>query len=127
MWSAEDPTPTKPAMDEMRSNLADILEYRLTLKDRISSLLRQFDSQASVSDIEQMIFEEEDSRRPSEYLVDMLALVNAPESEIDLVIPVIQDAWNYLPHRSRGGRCPAELFNELARTDTGRPRRRRSK
>jgi hypothetical protein len=28
------------------------------------------------------------------------------------VTSVIQDAWNYLPHRSLHGRCPADVMND---------------
>jgi hypothetical protein len=28
---------------------------------------------------------------------------------------VIQDAWNYFPHRFLNGRCPAEVMAELSR------------
>jgi len=42
MSSVEVHTPTEPAMDELRSNLADILEFRMQLTYRISALLAQF-------------------------------------------------------------------------------------
>jgi hypothetical protein len=28
----------------------------------------------------------------------------------DAMLQVIQDAWNYFPHRALGGRCPAEIM-----------------
>jgi hypothetical protein len=34
------------------------------------------------------------------------------DAAADHVISVIQDAWNYLPHRSLGGRSPADLMDQ---------------
>lgn len=97
-------------MDELRSNLADILEFRLQLTYRISALLAQFGGAVTVSDIERLIFEEDPSRHPSEYFADILTLFEANDGDLDALLPVIQDAWNYLPHQSLGGRCPAEVM-----------------
>jgi hypothetical protein len=77
---------------------------------RISALLAQFGSPITVPDIKRMIFEEDSSRLPSEYFVEILNLFNAGDDDLDDLLPVIQDAWNYLPHQSLGGRCPAELI-----------------
>jgi IS30 family transposase len=33
----------------------------------------------------------------------------------DEEIQVIQDAWNYFPHRALGGKCPAEIMAEQLR------------
>ena len=59
-------------MDELRSNLADILEFRMQLTYRISALLAQLGSPVTVPDIERLIFEEDPSRHPSEYFADLL-------------------------------------------------------
>jgi hypothetical protein len=39
-------------------------------------------------------------------------MFTSPDRSVDLslVFPVIRDAWNYFPHRSLEGRCPAELL-----------------
>ena len=97
-------------MDELRTNLADILEFRMQLTYRISALLAKFGSPVTVPDIERMIYEEDSSRRPSEYFVEIVNLFNAGDDELGALVAVIQDAWNYLPHRSLGGRCPAEVL-----------------
>ena len=97
-------------MDELRSNLADILEFRLRLTYRISALLAQFNNPLTAPDIERLIYEEDLSRHASEYVADLLTLFNADDSNLDDIYPVLQDAWNYLPHRSLNGRCPAEVM-----------------
>jgi hypothetical protein len=100
-------------MDELRSNPADILEFRMHLTYRIAAVLALFGSPLTVPDVERLIFEEDPSRHPSDYFADLLTLLKADESNLDAIYPVIQDAWNYLPHRSLGGRCPAEVMAGL--------------
>jgi len=84
------------------------------LTHQISALLGQFGSEATASDIKRLILEEDPLGHPSKYFSDMIALFNADASELDLLLPVIQDVWNYLPHRSLGGRCPAEVMTDIA-------------
>jgi hypothetical protein len=45
----------------------------------------------------------------------MLALFRSAGhlADEDAVAAVIQDAWNYFPHRSLKGRCPAEVMADL--------------
>jgi hypothetical protein len=74
-----------------------------------------FHSEATVSDIKRLIFEHDGRANPSECFADMTELFRADEDDLDSLPPVIQDAWNYFPHRSLGGRCPAEVMVELPR------------
>jgi hypothetical protein len=34
----------------------------------------------------------------------------------DEILQAVEEAWNYFPHRSLNGKCPAELFAEHLRT-----------
>ena len=109
-------------MDEILSNLGSIVEYRELLSARISFLLERFGSAATVEDIKTMILEHDEARHPSEYFADLLMLFNAGEDDLDHLLPVVQEAWNYFPHRSLGGHCPAMAIANLAL-----PRARRRK
>ena len=91
-----------------------IVEYRAILSARILYLLVSFESEATVEEIKQLIFEHDGQTPPSEWLVDLVDLFRAEEADVDSLLPVIQDAWNYFPHRSLGGRCPAEVMVDLA-------------
>jgi hypothetical protein len=45
----------------------------------------------------------------------MLAALDCDVDDIDeRELRIIQDAWNYFPHRFLNGRCPAEVFDTLA-------------
>jgi hypothetical protein len=109
-------------MDELLSNIDRIVEYRTRLSARILYLLVSFDSEATVDDIKQLILEHDGTTHPSECFADMIPLFRASKDDLDSLLPVIQDAWNYFPHRSLGGRCPAEVMVDLAQPRHARRR-----
>jgi hypothetical protein len=102
-------------MDELLSNIDRLVEYRESLSARISHLLVSFDSEATIEDVKDLILYHDGTAHPSECFADMSMLFNAGEDDLDSLLPVIQDAWNYFPHRSLGGRCPAEVMVDLTR------------
>ena len=110
-------------MDDLLSNIDRIVEYRTILSARILYLLVDFDSEATVEDIKQLILEHDGKTHPSECFVGMIELFRAEEADVDTLLPVIQDAWNYFPHRSLGGRCPAEVMVDLAQPRHARRRK----
>jgi hypothetical protein len=83
------------------------------IEAHLASLLQQAGSTATIDDIKNMIFDA-GLTGFREYVADMLGLFESPGSivDIDAAIPVIQDAWNYFPHRSLRGQCPADLLEE---------------
>ena len=101
-------------MNELLYNIERIVEYRTLISARILYLLISFDSEATVEDMKQLIFEHDGRTHPSEFFVGLIELFRADEADVDSLLPVIQDAWNYFPHRSLGGRCPAEVMVDLA-------------
>lgn len=92
-----------------------ILEYRAVLSARISILLERRGSKATAHDIKRLIFERDDARHPGEYFADLVTIFSASGHDLDALLPVIQDAWNYFPHRALQGRCPAEVMNDLVK------------
>jgi hypothetical protein len=44
----------------------------------------------------------------------MLTAFNCDVDDVDQsLLQLLQDVWNFFPHRFLDGRCPAELFDEL--------------
>jgi hypothetical protein len=109
-------------MDDVLSNIGSIVQYRELLSVRISFLLERFGSAATVEDVKKMILEHDEARHPSECFADLFVLFDAGEDDLNHLLPVIQAAWNYFPHRSLGGSCPA-----IAMADLVQPRARRRK
>jgi hypothetical protein len=110
-------------MDELLSNIDRIVEYRTILSARILYLLVSFESKATVEDIKQLILEHDGQTPPSECLVDLIDLFRAEEADVDSLLPVIEDAWNYFPHPSLGGRSPTEVMVDLAQPRHARRRK----
>ena len=110
-------------MIELLPDFDRILEYRAVLTAHISALLERSGSSATAEDIKGLIFERDDARHPGEYFADLATLFNASQDDLDALLPVIQDAWNYFPHRALQGRCPAEVMNDLVRPRAKRRRK----
>lgn len=100
-----------------------ISAYRVALSTHISLLLDVYGSGATVEDVKKLILEHHGAIHSSECLGDLLMMFNPCEEDFRLFLPIIQDAWNYFPHGSLGGRCPAELLPVLARSSKTRNRK----
>jgi hypothetical protein len=51
--------------------------------------------------------------RPAAGFAAIALTRDAGEDELESLTPVIQDAWNYCPHRALPDRCPAEIMAAL--------------
>jgi len=81
------------------------------VETRLASLLEQARSTVTVDAIKYAIFNLGHTRF-REYRDGMLELLDSSDSavDIDVAVPVIQDAWNFFPHQSLNGQSPAEVF-----------------
>ena len=82
-------------------------------EERLAHVLQDEGSAKTVDDIKKLIFEEEAADFGS-YVTALLAALNCYDVQDtdDATLQVIQDAWNYFPHRFLNGRCPAEIMIE---------------
>ncbi len=88
---------------------------------RLEFQLIRFRAKATVEDIQRFIYERDEQRPVSEYIGQLMDVFNASDAELDDAISVVQDAWNYLPHRVYGGLSPAEVLAGLAEKKCQRP------
>lgn len=109
-------------MDESSNAHARILAYRANVVQRLEFQLIRFRAKATVEDIQRFIYERDEQRPFSEYVRQLMDVLNAPDAALDDAISVVQDAWNYLPHRALGGLSPAEVMLGLTETKRRRPR-----
>jgi hypothetical protein len=114
-------------MDERQTALNRIRADRAILLQRLEYELVRFRSRATVADVQKFIYEREEGRPVSEYISQLLAVFNPSEADLDDAVSVVQDAWNFLPHRVYGGRSPAEVMIDLEAKQPPRPRRARQK
>ncbi len=88
----------------------EILEKRKSIERDLAHLLKtcNVDEYTSIDDIKQMIFEEGSVK-------DMSAIIrifdNGDISNLDNVLEIVGDAWNYFPHKLINGKCPAEMYS----------------
>jgi len=96
-----------------------IRSYRALAERRLSDLLEQTKSTATLDDIKQVILKETDLMRPSHYFAQLFALIKTGNKSIDdrVLLSVIQDAWNNFPHLRLNGHSPAEILAHASRAD----------
>jgi len=107
-------------MIKILSGSDQILAYRVALSTHISIILEVYGSGAKVDDVNELISEHDEAIDPGECLADLLITFNPCEEDFGLFLPIIHDAWNYFPHVSLGGRCPAELMPVVTRLGKAR-------
>ncbi len=83
-----------------------ILERRKEIEQEIVDMLKETKSYFSLDHVRDVIFHEEDND-------DMMKAVamfdrGGDASELDNVLELVTDAWNYFPHEVLGGLSPAE-------------------
>jgi hypothetical protein len=101
-------------MEIIYLNATQLLEYRGLVEAHISTLLKQARSSSTLEDIKRLILNESPATVRADYFADLLAMFDTPLSTIDVhaSAAALQEAWNYFPHRSLNGRCPAEIMME---------------
>ncbi len=110
-------------MAETLTEFDRIRAYRGNVLARLEYALIRFRSEATVEDVQKFIYERDEGRPVSEYIRDLIAVFNPSDAELDDAASVVQDAWNYLPHRVYGGRSPAEMMIGLKAQKHRQPRR----
>ena len=88
------------------------------LRARLSDLLQKSEVGLPLDTIRNLIFEYNHAHFKT-YVAQMLTLFRSARhpADEDAVVAVIQDAWDYFPHRSLNGRCPAEVMANLLNQD----------
>ncbi len=101
-------------MRKRRDRDADtqIRVHRARTEVRLSALLQRAKSGATLNDIKELIFYERPERKFGEYVADLIALIDPAKTggDLDELLPILQDAWNYFPHLRLDGLCPAKLM-----------------
>ena len=87
-----------------------ILERRKEIKQELVEMLKETESDFSLDHVRDAIYNEEDND-------DMMKVVamfdrGGDATELENVLDLITDAWNYFPHKVLGGISPAEKLLE---------------
>ncbi len=87
-----------------------ILERRKEIEQELVDILKETESDFSLQHVRDAIFHEEDND-------DMMKVVamfdrGGDATELENVLELVTDAWNYFPHKIIGGISPAETLLE---------------
>lgn len=98
-------------------NQKEILKKRREIEAAISGLLKETQSELTLEDIKSSIYDENDVNDLNRIIFSLDKGQNI--DELNKTIQIINDAWNYFPHKCLDGFCPYEKFIE-AEKDRGR-------
>ena len=87
-----------------------ILERRKEIEQELVEMLKETESDFTLEHVRDAIFHEEDND-------DMMKVVamfdrGGDATELENVLELVTDAWNYFPHKVLGGISPAEKLLE---------------
>ena len=94
----------------MKPTKQEILERRKEIEWELIDMLEETESNFSLDDIKNVIFNEEET----DDMMDVVAMFDrgGDASELDNVLELVSDAWNYFPHKILNGKCPAEIIDD---------------
>ena len=81
----------------MKPTKQEILERRKEIEWELIDMLEETESNFSLDDIKNVIFNEEET----DDMMDVVAMFDrgGDASELDNVLELVSDAWNYFPHK----------------------------
>ena len=87
-----------------------ILQKRKEIEQELVDMLQETGSELGLEDIQQIIFNEDGQ----DAMTDIIAMFDTGQGAVELqnILEVINDAWNYFPHKIIGGLSPAEKILE---------------
>jgi len=90
--------------------MEEILKKRKEIEKEISQMLKEINSLFNLGHIKDIIYHEEDSD-------DLMKIVSIFDrgggaEELNKILEIVNDAWNYFPHKSLNGLCPMEKILE---------------
>lgn len=92
---------------------AVILEKRKEIEKELSTLVKKTKSDISLEEIQDIIYDETDF----DDLNNIIRMFDMGSPyELQNVIEILNDAWNYFPHRILNGLCPAEMLHQDKQT-----------
>ena len=87
-----------------------ILERRKEIEKELLDMLKETKSDSVLDDIKKIIYNEDGQ----DSLTDIIAMFDTGQgaAELQNVLELVNDAWNYFPHKIIGGLSPAEKLLE---------------
>jgi hypothetical protein len=98
-----------------------ILERRKEIEKELLEMLKETKSDFGLDDIKKIIYNEDGQ----DSLTDIIAMFDTGQgaAELQNVLELVNDAWNYFPHKSLNGLCPMEKMLEYENENHKTPRK----
>ena len=92
-----------------------ILDRRKEIEQELVDMLKETDSDFSLQDVKDAIFNEEDN----DDMTKVIAMFDrgGDASELSNILELVTDAWNYFPHKTLNGLSPADKLLEYQKID----------
>ncbi len=86
----------------------EIIQRKKEIEGDIVEMLKETESDFGLEDVKDAIYNEEETD-------DMTKIIatfdrGGDMSELDYILELVTDAWNYFPHKALGGLSPAEMI-----------------
>ena len=91
-------------------SLKQLFERNKEIEQELVEMLKETMSDFTLDDIKELIYNEEDNDDFHKLIAMFDRGGNA--SELNDVLELVTDAWNYFPHKILGGISPAEKLNQ---------------
>jgi len=87
-------------------SLDQIIKHKQEIELELTDLLKQTGSDFSLDDIRRVVYDEQDQND----LAKIIPMFDSGQGGVELnnIMEVVMDAWNYFPHKALGGISPAE-------------------
>jgi hypothetical protein len=92
-------------------SMEQILVKRKELEQELVEMLKKTKSDFTLEHIKQIIYDEDGQ----DSLTEVISMFDTGQkaAELDNVLELVNDAWNYFPHKIIGGVSPAEKLLEF--------------
>jgi len=87
-----------------------IYKKQTETEKRLSALIKESKSKLTIDNIKEIIYREKDHHELDKILTEFDC--GQDLKEINIILQIINDAWNYFPHKCLGGLSPAEKILE---------------
>lgn len=94
----------------------EILERRKEIEEDIVMMLGETNSEFTLQDVKEAIYNEEDE----DDMTDIMAMFDrgGDASELENILDLVTDVWNYFPHKILGGVSPQEKIYEYHKKES---------
>ena len=91
----------------------EIIRKRQEIENELLVMLKETGSDFGLDDIKEIIYNEDGQ----DCLTDIIAMFDNGLDLVELenVLELVNDAWNYFPHKALGGLSPTEMIKESKR------------